>query len=291
MKLEKIITQANAAVRLEFLAMERSLRATGCKLPLLVLPYDEKKFDLPAGASWWEDETLFSWLASYQKHPGYRKYRCLLEANYQFVDTDVCFLKNPETVLLPYDGFITCCGHWHNPGHAVTAQSTQIMAEKSTVWQRRVFNAGQFAADRALYTPELLRKTAEDARYRDMTLYPPFHEQVGLNLLVYLAAPPFVNLTQPPLEVESSWAGDYPGAFEPYWKDEAKRPYLIHWAGGVAQKNPPINELFLSHLTSAERKEWKERQKRKKSKNRTPAKRLRGVLRRIRRAGRVLRDE
>jgi hypothetical protein len=49
MKIEKIITLANNKVRLRFLAMERSLRATGCQLPLLVIPYDDKLFELPGG--------------------------------------------------------------------------------------------------------------------------------------------------------------------------------------------------------------------------------------------------
>jgi hypothetical protein len=38
MKIDKIISMANQKVRLRFLAMERSLRATGCQLPLWVIP-------------------------------------------------------------------------------------------------------------------------------------------------------------------------------------------------------------------------------------------------------------
>ena len=33
--------------------MERSLRAVGCDLPLLVIPYDEDLFELPPNAEWW----------------------------------------------------------------------------------------------------------------------------------------------------------------------------------------------------------------------------------------------
>ena len=54
MKIDKIISMANQNVKLRFLAMERSLRATGCKLPLLVIPYDNNLFELPAGSTWWE---------------------------------------------------------------------------------------------------------------------------------------------------------------------------------------------------------------------------------------------
>jgi hypothetical protein len=47
MKLQKIITMASSAVEIPFLAMERSLRASGCQLPIWVIPYNEKIFDLP----------------------------------------------------------------------------------------------------------------------------------------------------------------------------------------------------------------------------------------------------
>jgi len=68
MKLEKIITLANEPVRLRFLAMERSLRATGCDLPLLVIPYDDRRFELPPNAQWWETD-LGRWLKQERTHP------------------------------------------------------------------------------------------------------------------------------------------------------------------------------------------------------------------------------
>ncbi len=52
MKLDCVVTLANRAVRLRFLGMERSLRATGCDLPLKVIPYDDARFDLPGRAEW-----------------------------------------------------------------------------------------------------------------------------------------------------------------------------------------------------------------------------------------------
>lgn len=81
-----------------------------------------------------------------------RKYQCLTTSNYQFVDTDICFLRSPEEVLHPLTGFITSCGHWHNTEHTCTSESQRWVANRSTVWQRDVFNSGQFACDRSLYT-------------------------------------------------------------------------------------------------------------------------------------------
>src|SRR5437764_440818 len=54
MKLERIITLANRKFRVRFAAMERSLRAVGCALPISVIPYDNERFDLPKNSEWWE---------------------------------------------------------------------------------------------------------------------------------------------------------------------------------------------------------------------------------------------
>ena len=150
MKLEKIITLANRKVRLQFSAMERSLRATGCDLPLWVIPYDDQRFDLPANAIWWELPEVRSLLTEYRAHRMTAKYQCFTTGNYQYVDSDVVFLRNPEAVLAQQVGFITSCGHWGNPGHTYTEASLKVLKHKSTCWQTLVFNAGQFACDQVL---------------------------------------------------------------------------------------------------------------------------------------------
>lgn len=133
---------ANQNVRLRFLAMERSLRATGCQLPLWVIPYEENLFELPEGSTWREIPEITDWLKAEQSLPVRRKYQCLTEGNYQFVDADVCFLRNPEIVLDPHSGFITSCGHWRNPAGTCTVASQLLISRKSTLWQRNVFNSG-----------------------------------------------------------------------------------------------------------------------------------------------------
>ena len=46
---------ASKAVRLDFIAMERSLRATGCDVPIKIIPFDSSRFELPENSSWLED--------------------------------------------------------------------------------------------------------------------------------------------------------------------------------------------------------------------------------------------
>jgi hypothetical protein len=256
MKLEKIITLANQKVKLQFSAMERSLRATGCDLPLWVIPYDDQRFDLPSNAIWWELSDVRSLLTEYRAHRMTAKYQCFTTGNYQYVDSDVIFLRNPAEVLAQQEGFITSCGHWGNPGHTYTDASLKVLKQKSTCWQTLVFNAGQFACDRALYRWQELNDRCRDPKYIDTCLKFPFHDQPGTVLLVNLSEVPIHNLTLPPVSMESTWAGSYPDEhYEAYWKDESRKPYLIHWAG-VTVADLPINRLFTKYLTNEERHTW-----------------------------------
>jgi hypothetical protein len=258
MKLEKIITLANKSVYLRFIAMERSLRATGCTLPLLVIPYDSHLFELPSNAKWFEHPELFSWLDENRLRGVYRKYLCLLQENFLFVDSDVIFLKNPEKPLSEVDGFISSCGHWHNPTHTITDVSEKILKEITTNWQGRVFNTGQFASAITLFQWTSLRAMAEDERYRMVCMHQNMHEQPGINLLVNLSGVYINNLTLPPYNMESTWAGDYTSDdYEKYWIDEKKKPFIIHWAGRSSQMLYPIDKLFFRFLNEEEQKQWK----------------------------------
>lgn len=257
MIIDKIISLANGKVRLQFLAMERSLRSTGCQLPIWVIPYDDDRFDLPEGSSWWELSEIFSWLHFENAHPVMRKYQCLTAENYQFVDTDVCFLRNPEEVLEPHSGFVTSCGHWRDPGHTLTAESHHWISQRTTLWPREVFNTGQFACDLSLYSVEELRKTATNQNFIKTCIQFPHHEQPGLNLLVWKTGIKILNLTLPPVRMESTWAGDYPADYALYWQDPQRQPYLIHWAGAKpSDPNRPIDQIFYNFLTAEETTEW-----------------------------------
>jgi hypothetical protein len=201
---------------------------------------------------------ILDWLDRCHAHVMMRKYQCFTVANYQFVDSDIVFLRNPEGILAPHAGFVTSCCHWNNPGHARTDESQEHIRKFTTTWPRLTFNAGQFACDRALFTVDELKGVAEDPRYAHTTLHLPWSDQPGLNLMVWLAGVPITNLTLPPTCMESTWAGDYPGDYESYWTSAERRPYLVHWAGTPMDVPRPINNLFLNYLTTDERREWEQ---------------------------------
>lgn len=266
MKLEKIISLANKSTELRFLAMVRSLRSTGCDLPVWVIPFNDDKFDLPENCIWWEMDKVSRWLDEQKAHRTKRKYQCLLTDNYQFVDADIVFLKNPETELQKFSGFITSCGHWNNTGHTFSEVSLKYYKNKSTTWQKSVFNSGQFACDRALYDFDTLKEIIENPLYEDCFIDFNYHEQLALNFLAFLSGVIVSNMTLPPYNVESTWAGDYTDEnYRHYWKDPEKMPYLIHWAGCKMDIGRPIDQLFLSYLSDIEKQHWHENLQQRKA--------------------------
>ena len=256
MNLESIVTVASSSYRLRFLAMERSLRATGCDLPLKVIPFDDSRFSLPANSSWWEMPEVSTWLTERRAHPFLRRYQCLLTANVHYVDSDIIFLRNPAIELAPHSGFVVCCGQWRNVTHATTPVVESYLRTKSLLWQYLVFNAGQFACDRALYTFEQLQAVCESAEWSETILGNRFHDQPGTNLLVNLSGVQITNLTLPPIRLQSSWAGDYRSEADLKWLKGNHAPYLLHWAGIPRDTQLPVDKLLLQFFSQSERQEW-----------------------------------
>lgn len=283
MKLEKIVTSANEKFKLRFLAMERSLRATGCDLPIWVIPFDETRFDLPPNAIWWDVPEVRQFLSENRATPLTPRYQCLTISNYQFVDADVIFLRNPAVVLADQEGFIASCGHWNNPAHTYTADSLKILKKITTCWPARVFNAGQFACDRSLYSVAELKQKCLDPLHA----YTCFNfDQCGTVLLANLSRVKISNLTLPPVNMESTWAGSYEDDnFEKYWTDESRKPYLLHWAG--IYWPVPVDRLLVNFLTPSEKQLWAAQIEERMRKRRS----LRNRLRTVRDASRTfLRD-
>jgi hypothetical protein len=273
MKLEKIVTSTNEKFKLQFLAMERSLRATGCDLPIWVIPFDQTRFDLPSNSIWWDLPELRHFLAENRATPLTPRYYCLTISNYQFVDADVIFLRNPAIVLADQEGFVASCGHWSNPAHCYTADSLRILKRITTRWPARVFNAGQFACDQALYTVEKLKQTCLDPLYANTCFN---FDQCGTVLLANLSQVRISNLTLPPVNMESTWAGSYEDDnFEKYWTEESRKPYLLHWAG--VHWPVPVDRLFTDFLTPNERQIWAAQAEQKFRKRRSLMNRLRKV--------------
>ncbi len=283
MKCEHIVALANQAVDVEFRAMERSLRATGCDAPLRVIPYSEELFDLPANAAWWH--TPVKWMKQHfggvLRHPFQYRYYLLSCGGFQVADSDIIFLRDPAEVLAPHRGLVASCHQWHVPHFVGPSATIEALQQMSPTWQARLFNAGQFALESPVYSEaQLLAALKDRETSRHVFINESPWDQGGLNYIVAKERVPIVNLTFPPYNMASTWAGDYPGDYEGYWSDD-NRPYLIHWAGPTLDEPRPINELFLNFLTRDEVVQWKEKQQIRFAKQRDAYRRSLGTLRRL----------
>ncbi len=259
MTIDRIITMASRNVALQMRVMVRSLRSVNCNLPVYVIPYGEPDFDLPEGCEWLSDDEIFEWLDSKGSTRLLRKYLTLLTKDYQFVDSDVVFLRNPVSALEPFEGFVVYCTEWNKPGRTYRPGTRKIMSGQASTWQSKVFNSGQHASSEALFSSwDELKGFIERPELAPYCIHETEnHDQTALNILSFLRRKQFVNLTLPPHEWESSWAGDYEGEFEHLWKDESRKPLLIHYAGEtIPYLNRPINRLFENFLTPEEAVEW-----------------------------------
>ena len=258
MKLECIISLANRAVEYRFLAMVRSLRAVGCSLPVLVIPYDQDTFSLPENCEYLTEQNFFNLLSKYPMAGVKRKYLALTFKNYHFVDSDVVFLKSPEKALQEHNGFITCCGHWRSSDHIATPQLVQFLRKKSTLWQKLIFNSGQFASDQKHYSLTELIEVCQGDEYKNTVLEFPYHEQPGLNMLAHSSSVRYTNLTLPPANLESSWAGDYLDSLPDLTYE--KSAYLLHWAGMTSGQRNKCDELYLKYLSNQEKQKLEQQE-------------------------------
>jgi hypothetical protein len=268
MKLDKIITLANAKTEMAFTAMIRSLRATGCHLPVWVIPYDNDIFILPENCIWWEVPELITWVKANNMWPAFRKIQCFTTTNYQFVDSDIIFFKNPEEFLKDHTGFITSCTHWSNPGETITDETLPFFKNKSSTWPKLTFNSGQWACDEKLYEIADLKMFCENNYKETLFLKTEIYkDQAGINLLVNHTDIGVTNLTLPPINMNSTWAGDYTDA-NSFLNFEARdKPYLIHWAGTPVNNDKYINSYLFSFLEPHHKSQFLDMQSHSKKKS------------------------
>jgi hypothetical protein len=260
MELKRIVSLANAKVRLQFLAMERSLRATGCDLPLLVIPYDDTRFPLPENAQWIENEELFALIAETAALKMCRKYLAFTLDHSAYFDSDIIHIRDPRDWLepLPDNLFVIADTEWSKARWTFTAETRVRYESKTTLWLLDNFNAGFFAHAKPAATIALIRKFLTDPLNRNLARgkVPSGGEQESSNFLVHLGGLEVVNLCLPPFRMESTMACDYPEDFEPILR-RANPPAFVHYAGSGRNLDAPVARLIFDHLTASEASEMK----------------------------------
>jgi hypothetical protein len=265
MKIARIISMANAKVRLQFLAMARSLRATGCDLPLFVIPYDDSRFPLPENAQWIEDEGLFAVIRESAALPITRKYLALTQTNSAYFDSDIIHLRDPRKWLEPVseDAFAVADTEWLKARWTFTPETRELYQSKSTLWLLDNFNSGFFAHAAPMVEMAQIEEffVAHEGMVRGQT--PTRSEQEGANFLVHQSGRRVVNLCLPPQRMESTMACDYAGNFEAVMRGP-NAPAFMHYAGPGRNLDAAPARLISEHLTESENAEMRAEFERRK---------------------------
>ncbi len=254
--------------------MERSLRATGCDLPLLVMPFDDDLFELPSNAEWWRDESLFNAFAEKHAVAHCRKLAVLSQANCAFFDSDIIHLQNPVKWLEPFpvDVFVVADTEWGKARWTFTAETKALYEARTTLWLLDNFNSGFFAYSNAMATMDTFEKHLSNPAFIKLLHgnEPTRGEQASANLLIHLSGIEVLNICLPPYRMESTMACDYPHDCEALLRKTNSAPF-IHYAGPGRNLDAPISRLIFEHLTKAEAAEMMEEFVRRKERARRHA--------------------
>lgn len=269
MIIEQIITMANKGVRLDFIAMERSLRATGCDVPIKIIPFDNSRFELPANSTWIEDDdAAFNAVKNSEAVAHCRKFAALTKKNAAFFDTDIIHLQNPVKWLQPYspEWFVVADTEWNKARWTFTSETKSVYEKQSTLWLLDQFNSGFFAFGDAVVTAEEIAAFLSAASFRKLWSGggPTPGEQSAINWLVNQSQRTVTNLCLPPYRIESTMALDYPQDYRSVLTKANAAPF-IHYAGAGRNLDAPISELIFQHLNAEEAEEWKAEYWRKKN--------------------------
>jgi hypothetical protein len=268
-RVDKIITLADKSAELQIRVFVRSLRNVGCELPVWVIPFLERDFELPSTCRWIEDSKVLRFLRQNAAHPLYNKYFALLQSNFAYFDTDIILLREPRKWLeaAPSDAFAVADTEWAKNRWTFSPESRRFLVTLSPRWPLFTFNSGFFAFEEPLYeVPELmtdiqspeLRGTCLDRKVSPV-------DQPAINWLVLRKQRNIFNFNLPPQSMESTMAVDYDESSDlAAVVSGISAPAFLHYAGPLFEQGHFLTQLFTSYLTVAERREWDANIKRKR---------------------------
>ena len=269
MRVDKIIALADKSAELQIRVLVRSLRNVGCELPVWVIPFRERDFELPSTCCWIEDSKILRFLRQNAAHPLYNKYSALLQSNCAYFDTDIILLREPRKWLeaAPSDAFAVADTEWAKNKWTFSPESRRFLSTLSSRWPLFTFNSGFFAFEESLYEePELMREI-QSPELRSTCLERKVSpvDQPAINWLVLRKQRNIFNFNLPPQSMESTMAGDYDESSDlGAVVSGPSAPAFLHFAGPLFQNGHCLTQLFTSYLTVGERREWDASMKRKR---------------------------
>jgi hypothetical protein len=262
---------ANRKSEAECLNLIYSIRRCGCRLPIRVIPFDDKPIRPDAA---WEDVSLVTLEDFPQQGRAFvdeltRRLRTCPEGvvrrfiawfgefdEFLYSDNDVVALMNWEE-LFPYlDEYdIVHADHeFATHGRFNMRKPDRFEELMGPGALENALTAGHF-----LCRPQPRHKADLLAGLAWMEANPEvpiWHDQALMLVTLTLAKWPALNLCKPPHNWASSWAWGYKNVLEVFGVIQTERRPIshLHYSGGRAGGSEPMGELLLSNLTAKQRR-------------------------------------
>ncbi len=247
-----------------------SIRRCGCRLPVRIIPYDERPAILRGRWDAVEPVTLADFPAEgleffrelTGRHRGcpsglLRRFLAWFGEFDEFLysDNDVVALMNWEELFVRLDGYdvVHADCEFATGGRFNLRQPQKFEELMGPGSLEAALTSGHFLVRRAPHHPaDLLAGLAWMEAHRDI---PIWQDQVLLHVTILVAGWRVLNLCKPPHDWASSWAGDYKDVLELFRAIQVERRPIshLHYSGGLGNGARPVDELLWSNLTIDER--------------------------------------
>jgi len=258
---------ANDIVKEWFIACSESIRAHGCTLPICIIPFDEKIFEIQKlapkyGAEIWQDSKLAEldgigtqfFPGSYGRIRMFRKLACFWGPfeYFMYSDLDLIALMNWDEILLAFpDSNLDFVYFGKSSGNVfLTAYSNDILYKES-----HQFNSGAFVSSRGLFSLKEFHSFANSVAPRATELFCRSADQPFLNYCIDHSDVSVGSISELiPNVYDWNWArSSYLGRNDIYKVADrtgsfnGRRFPFIHWAGFKQHSSMPNYELFLKY--------------------------------------------
>ena len=263
---------ANRKSEAECLNLIYSIRRCGCRLPIRVIPFDEKPIRPDAA---WEDVRLVRLDDFPQEGRRFldeltqrmpicpegllRRFLAWFGEFDEFLysDNDVVALMNWEELFSYLGQFeIVHADHEFATHGRFNMRKPDRFAELMGPGSLEcAITDGHFLCrPRAQHVADLLRGVTWMEEHPDVPIW--HHDQSLVHVTLALAKWPALNLCKPPHNWASSWAGDYVNTLEVFRTIQTERRPIshLHFSGGHAGGTNPTEELLLSNLSAKQRR-------------------------------------
>lgn len=246
-----------------------TIRRTGCRLPIAVIPYDgraltdpdllaETRILPPSGFPSHSRDRVRDLAARLDACPeGFLRRFLALDGPFDefiYADNDIVAISNWEPLLdhLQDNDIVHQDMEWTTDGRFNFTDPSPVRSEFGREAMLHAMNGGFFAMAKSTPLADLIPRALDWMEQHRGAI--KMHDQTLLHIALLLGDLRVTNLCRPPHNYAGPWAGDYGNLFDLIATITSGKPTLhLHYAGGCIDRHGPMGELLASYATKEER--------------------------------------